>query len=287
MRSLRTTSFIPIDEGTRFSHWFSLRRRPKLRSRVARYLARNFRKPPMANPPVVVPAAHGRSLERRIAFRYLFRLYLQYLNHTMEATEAERDRLAAPDPLGLPTGTLEARSPSDGIRGCPSCGRVPLNGSLDGRPARVRSRLCRRVCGLPSTGTSDLMRRSSKTSYSSSRTLSLSMLTENDLVGLVRELGRIYGPLVVGVFGSYAIGAARDDSDLDLFIIKECPEPPSLRRCHVQQILSGLLYVWMCTCSRRPSFRARSTSTYRLPGLSRDRLGSTTTQRMRCRGFLL
>src|SRR5437588_3126126 len=111
MRSLRTPSFIPIDEGTRFSHWFSLRRRPKLRSRVASYLARNFRKSPMATPTLVVSAGHGRSLERRIAFRYVFRLYLQYLNHATEPTEAERDRVAAPDHWVCPPGRsrLEAR----------------------------------------------------------------------------------------------------------------------------------------------------------------------------------
>gem|GEM_PF-6090726 len=50
-----------------------------------------------------------------------------------------------------------------------------------------------------------------------------------------------YAPLIVGTFGSYAVGTARDRSDLDLFVIKETPESPAARARAVQRLLFGIL----------------------------------------------
>ena len=49
------------------------------------------------------------------------------------------------------------------------------------------------------------------------------MLSENDITRIAGRIASHYAPLVVGIFGSYAIGAARASSDLDLFVIKACP----------------------------------------------------------------
>jgi hypothetical protein len=46
------------------------------------------------------------------------------------------------------------------------------------------------------------------------------MLTENDIAGISRRIVDAYAPLAVGTFGTYALGSARERSDLDLFIIK-------------------------------------------------------------------
>ena len=63
------------------------------------------------------------------------------------------------------------------------------------------------------------------------------MLTENDIVRITRRIVGFYAPLVVGVFGSYAVGSARDNSDLDLFVIKESSENPNTRMRAVRRIL--------------------------------------------------
>ena len=67
------------------------------------------------------------------------------------------------------------------------------------------------------------------------------MLTENDIVRITRRIVESYAPLVVGVFGSYAVGSARDNSDLDLFVIKESSENPKTRMRAVRRILFGVL----------------------------------------------
>ena len=67
------------------------------------------------------------------------------------------------------------------------------------------------------------------------------MLTENDIARITRRIVEAYAPLAVGTFGSYAIGAAKDRSDLDLFVIKEAPERPAARARAVQRLLFGVL----------------------------------------------
>jgi predicted nucleotidyltransferase len=68
------------------------------------------------------------------------------------------------------------------------------------------------------------------------------MLTESDIARISHRIVVAYAPLVVGTFGSYAIGAARDRSDLDLFVIKETPEDPAVRTRAVQRMLFGVLH---------------------------------------------
>ena len=55
-------------------------------------------------------------------------------------------------------------------------------------------------------------------------------MTENDIVWITRCIADSYGPLAIGIFGSYAVGTARDKSDLDIFIIKETSENPKARK---------------------------------------------------------
>jgi predicted nucleotidyltransferase len=67
------------------------------------------------------------------------------------------------------------------------------------------------------------------------------MLSDEDISRIAARIVVGYGPLVVGTFGSYAIGTAREGSDLDLFVIKETSESPAARRGAVQRILFGVL----------------------------------------------
>jgi predicted nucleotidyltransferase len=50
-----------------------------------------------------------------------------------------------------------------------------------------------------------------------------------------------YAPIVVGTFGSYAIGRAHERSDLDLFVIKKTPQRPALRPLAVRRALFDVL----------------------------------------------
>jgi predicted nucleotidyltransferase len=68
------------------------------------------------------------------------------------------------------------------------------------------------------------------------------MLTENDIARIAGRIVRSYSPLAVGVFGSYAVGFARDRSDLDLFVIKDTSEPAEERARNVRRILFGVLH---------------------------------------------
>jgi predicted nucleotidyltransferase len=68
------------------------------------------------------------------------------------------------------------------------------------------------------------------------------MLTDHDIARLSRRVVEAYAPLVVGTFGSYAVGNARDRSDLDLVVIKETPEAPAARARAVQRLLFGVFH---------------------------------------------
>ena len=68
------------------------------------------------------------------------------------------------------------------------------------------------------------------------------MLSPDDILRIATRVAREYRPLAVGVFGSYAIGTARQGSDLDLFVIRESAERPELRRRAVQRILFDVLH---------------------------------------------
>jgi predicted nucleotidyltransferase len=68
------------------------------------------------------------------------------------------------------------------------------------------------------------------------------MLTESDIWKISDRIAGAYAPLVVGTFGSYAVGSARDRSDLDLFVIKETSERPQARARTVHRILFGIFH---------------------------------------------
>ena len=68
------------------------------------------------------------------------------------------------------------------------------------------------------------------------------MLTDEDIARIADRIARGYAPLVVGAFGSYAIGTARPQSDLDLFVIKQTNDAPLVRRRAVQRLLFGVLH---------------------------------------------
>jgi predicted nucleotidyltransferase len=68
------------------------------------------------------------------------------------------------------------------------------------------------------------------------------MLAEGDIARIARKIADGYGPLLVGVFGSYAVGRAHEGSDLDLVIVKETGESPAARRRNIHRLLFGFLY---------------------------------------------
>jgi predicted nucleotidyltransferase len=68
------------------------------------------------------------------------------------------------------------------------------------------------------------------------------MLTDGDISRIAQRIADRYGPLAIGTFGSYAIGAAKPHSDLDLFVIKETSESPSARRRAVCRLLVDVLH---------------------------------------------
>lgn len=68
------------------------------------------------------------------------------------------------------------------------------------------------------------------------------MLTESDIERITCRIVVGYAPLVVATFGSYAVGTARERSDLDLVVIKDLPEPPSARRRTISRLLFGVMH---------------------------------------------
>jgi predicted nucleotidyltransferase len=68
------------------------------------------------------------------------------------------------------------------------------------------------------------------------------MLSEADIGRIVERIVVGCAPLVVGSFGSYAVGRAHTRSDLDLFIIQRTSLPPFARRRAVMQHLFGVLH---------------------------------------------
>jgi predicted nucleotidyltransferase len=68
------------------------------------------------------------------------------------------------------------------------------------------------------------------------------MLSDGDIARIVERIVERQAPLVVGTFGSYAVGTASAGSDLDLFVIKDSPERPLARRHAIQRILFSVLH---------------------------------------------
>ena len=107
------------------------------------------------------------------------------------------------------------------------------------------------------------------------------MLTEAEIERIAKRIIDGYAPLVVGLFGSYAIGAAHDCSDLDLFVIKQTVERPAARRRAVQRLLFGVMHkVDTHVFTPRNSRKAPTTSTCSI-GSSSGKPGSIAGRRKR------
>ena len=67
-------------------------------------------------------------------------------------------------------------------------------------------------------------------------------MSESDIVKISQRIADTYAPLAVGTFGSYAIGSAREKSDLDLFVIKRISQRPEATVHAVRSLLVGVFY---------------------------------------------
>lgn len=67
------------------------------------------------------------------------------------------------------------------------------------------------------------------------------MTVENRIKEAIREIAekiiREYQPRKIILFGSYAYGEPTEDSDIDLFIIKDTDEPPLKRWMELKKLL--------------------------------------------------
>jgi predicted nucleotidyltransferase len=68
------------------------------------------------------------------------------------------------------------------------------------------------------------------------------MLTENDITRISQKIAATYAPLAIGTFGSYAIGSAHDQSDLDLFVIKRTGQRPEATVLSVRRLLMDVFH---------------------------------------------
>jgi predicted nucleotidyltransferase len=68
------------------------------------------------------------------------------------------------------------------------------------------------------------------------------MLSDDDIARIIDRIVAHQAPLVVGMFGSYAIGTAGPNSDLDLFVIKDTAEQPVARQHALRRTLCGVLH---------------------------------------------
>jgi predicted nucleotidyltransferase len=68
------------------------------------------------------------------------------------------------------------------------------------------------------------------------------MLSDGDIARIVHRIVARQAPLVVGTFGSHAIGTAHAGSDLDMFVIKDGAERPVVRRRAIERILFSVLH---------------------------------------------
>jgi predicted nucleotidyltransferase len=68
------------------------------------------------------------------------------------------------------------------------------------------------------------------------------MLSEADIERIAARIAAGCDPLVVGTFGSYAVGRAQASSDLDLFVILRTAQPRASRRRSVARYLFGIMY---------------------------------------------
>lgn len=68
------------------------------------------------------------------------------------------------------------------------------------------------------------------------------MLSERDIQHIVSRIVAGCRPIAAGTFGSYAVGLARENSDLDLFVIQRTTLPKPARRQAVSRHLFGVMH---------------------------------------------
>ena len=65
------------------------------------------------------------------------------------------------------------------------------------------------------------------------------MITENKISEIVKKIVSGYNPEKIILFGSYAIGKASDNSDIDIFIVKDSKLPRPERTIQLRRMLFG------------------------------------------------
>lgn len=68
------------------------------------------------------------------------------------------------------------------------------------------------------------------------------MLSDADIQHIVSRIVEGCRPMAAGTFGSYAVGLAREGSDLDLFVIQHTTLPRPARRRAVHRHLFGIMH---------------------------------------------
>lgn len=68
------------------------------------------------------------------------------------------------------------------------------------------------------------------------------MLSDRDIQRIVSRIVAGCRPIAAGSFGSYAVGLARDSSDLDLFVIQRTALPNAARRRAIYRHLCGVMH---------------------------------------------
>ena len=67
------------------------------------------------------------------------------------------------------------------------------------------------------------------------------MVTDTEIQTLVNEIAEGYKPEKIYLFGSYANGTANEDSDIDLFIVKETDKKWNDRRIAVRREIKNYI----------------------------------------------
>ncbi|MBE0638211.1 MAG: nucleotidyltransferase domain-containing protein [Bacteroidales bacterium] len=65
------------------------------------------------------------------------------------------------------------------------------------------------------------------------------MITESKISEIVRKIASGYDPEKIILFGSYASGTASDDSDIDIFVVKDTELPRPQRTIQLRRMLLG------------------------------------------------
>ena len=67
------------------------------------------------------------------------------------------------------------------------------------------------------------------------------MIEKSKISEIIRIITAGYDPDKIILFGSYATGNATDDSDLDLFVVKDTDVPRPLRAVQIRKMLFGAM----------------------------------------------